>query len=253
MVAYVIGKYGAKPFARLNPDTFYRFDENRPLVNIRQGDLKSLKFPGGAFFSARTGAGPVDLVLLKADEPSLSWHLFADELFSLCQNLGVETIITLGSMYDNVLHSDRVVSGMASDPLAFSRLKQESVIPVSYQGPSAIHSVIHSEGPRRGFKCTSLWCHCPYYLQGVTHFGMLAHLGMLLSRLGEFELDVADLESSWEDLNNQIQELISANPELDAAINKLRKAKVRGSWERMKADSQKDQKVINLQDFLKPK
>ena len=253
MIAYLIGKFSAKPFARLNPDTFYRFDENRPLVKIRQGNLKSLKFPGGAFYYGRSDASAIDLVLLKADEPSLSWFLFADELFSLCQNLGVETIITIGSMYDNVLHSDKIVSGMASDSITYSRLKQQNVIPVSYQGPSAIHSVIQSEGPRRGFKCTSLWCHCPYYLQGVTHFGMLAHLATLLSCLGEFELDVADLESSWEELNSQIQDLISANPELDAAISKLRKAKVRGSWEKMKAGAKKDQKVINLQDFLKPK
>jgi len=253
MIAYLIGKLKAQPFARLNPDTFYRYDENRPMVNIRQGNLKRLKSPGGQFYAVRTGDSPNDLVLLKADEPSLSWYTFADELFSLCQKLGSETIITLGSMYDNVLHTDKIVSAMASDPVFFNRLKQKNVIPVSYQGPSAVHSIVQSEGPRRGFQCASLWCHCPYYLQGVTHFGILSHLASLLSDLGGFVIDVSDLEGSWEALNAQIQELIKTSPELDAAISKLRKAKVRGSWEKMKASAGNDHKVINLQDFLKPK
>jgi len=253
MIAYLIGKFKAKPFASLNPDTFYRYDENRPMVNIRQGNLKRLKSPGGEFYAARTADSPNDLVLLKADEPSLAWYTFADELFSLCQKLGAETVITLGSMYDHVLHTDKIVSGMASDPVFFNRLKQKNIIPVSYQGPSAVHSIVQSEGSRRGFKCASLWCHCPYYLQGVTHFGILSHLASLLSDLGGFEIDVTDLERSWEELNTQIQELIKTSPELDAAISKLRKAKVRSSWEKMKASAGNDHKVINLQDFLKPK
>ncbi|MEW6670176.1 MAG: PAC2 family protein [Thermodesulfobacteriota bacterium] len=253
MIAYLVGKFKARPFARLNPDTFYRYDENRPLVNIRQGNLKSLKPPGGKFYAARTGASPIDLVLLKADEPGLAWYTFADELFSLCEDLGVETIITLGSMYDNVLHSDRIVSALASDPELFNRLKQKNVVPVSYQGPSAIHSVIQSEGAGRGFKCVSLWCHCPYYLQGVTHFGIMSHLASLLGCLGGFEMDVADLQDGWEELNTRIQELIKTSPELEAAINKLRKAKLRGSWEKMKTAAGDDQKVIHLQDFLEPK
>jgi hypothetical protein len=36
-------------------------------------------------------------------------------------------------------------------------------------------------------------------------------------------------------------------------IAKLRRAKVRGSWESMKASSDKDEKVIDIKDFLEPK
>lgn len=253
MIAYLIRKLKAKPFAEINPDFFYRYDEKRPLVNIRNGNLRSIKPPGGSFYTAQTDPETIDLILLKADEPNLNWYTFADALFSLCRDVGINTIFTLGSMYDNVLHSDRIVSGLTSSRNLFDRMKQKNVTPVSYQGPTAIHSVIQTEGVRKGFQCTSLWCHCPYYLQGVTHFGILSHLAALLAFLGEFSVTTADLEKSWEDLNGQIQELITNSPEITAVINKLRKAKLRGSWERMKASAKSDDNVINLKDFLEPK
>ena len=253
MAAYLIRKLKARSFATINSDIFYHYDETRPFVNIQDGNLKSLTPPGGSFYAVQTQSNQRDLVILKADEPNLRWFHFANELISLCIDLGVNTIITLGSMYDNVLHTDRIVSGIASTNDLTERLKTKNIRSVSYQGPSAIHSTLIMEGTQKGFQCISLWTHCPYYLQGVTHYGLLSHLGSLLSFLGEFELDISDLEASWRELNEQIQGLVENNPGLQSVIDELRKAKVRGSWERMKESAQKNDKVINLKDFLEPR
>jgi cell division protein FtsB len=132
-------------------------------------------------------------------------------------------------------------------------LRQKGVNAISYQGPSAIHSTIHSEGLKRAHACMSLWCHCPFYLQGTTHFGILAHLGKLLASLGGFELDTENLETSWEKLNLQIEKLIENNAELQEVVKELRQAKVRGSAAEMKGAIKSDEKIINIQDFLGPK
>ena len=253
MVSYLIRTLNAKLFAKINPDYFYRYDEARPIVSIEDGLLKGLSTAEGSFYAAQTDSNERDLVILNANEPHLRWFQFVDELLMLCEKLGVDTVITLGSMYDNVLPSDRIVSGVASHEIVQSKLKDMNVNPIFYQGPSAIHSVIQSEGQERGFQCISLWSHCPYYLQGTTHFGILAHLGALLSNLGEFKLDMVALENSWKELNEQIQGLIESKPELRNLISKLRKAKVRGSWDSMKASIKKDDKVIDIKDFLDPK
>jgi proteasome assembly chaperone (PAC2) family protein len=253
MTSYLVRQLNAKPFATLNPDYFYRFDETRPIVSIKDGALQSFSPAGGSFYAARTGPDERDLVILIADEPNLSWFHFVEELFSLCKKLAVETVITLGSMYDSVLPSDRIISGIASDEDLLARLKHKNVNPIVYEGPSAIHSVVQSEGQKMGFQCISLWSHCPYYLQGATHYGLLSHLGALLAFLGEFQLDLGDLDRSWKELHEQIQNLIESKPELREMIAKLRRAKVRGSWESMKASSDKDEKVIDIKDFLEPK
>jgi len=47
MVDYLIEKLDAKAFGRIIPDPFYRFDENRPSVEIEEGLLKKITPPGG--------------------------------------------------------------------------------------------------------------------------------------------------------------------------------------------------------------
>ena len=253
IAAYLIRKFKAQRFARIDSDTFFRYDEMRPVVHIEEGEFKSLTPPGGTFYAARTPPGGRDLVILKSDEPSLRWFDFVEELFNLCRRLNVETVLTIGSMYDHVLHTDRIVSAVASDAALSSMLKQKGVNLISYQGPSAIHSTIHSEGLKRSCACMSLWCHCPFYLQGTTHFGVLAHLAKLIAAMGDFDINVDDLEASWDKLNIQIENLIENNAELQGVIDELRKAKVRGVATEMKGTLKSDEKIINIQDFLQPR
>ena len=253
MAAYLIRTFQAQEFAELDPDVFFRYDEKRPVVLIEDGMFKTLSPPGGAFYATQTAPDGRDLVILKADEPNLRWFGFVEELFNLCSRLHIGTIITLGSMYDHVLHTDRILSAVASDADLSSMLRKKGVNSISYQGPSAIHSSIHSEALKRNIACMSLWCHCPYYLQGTTHFGILAHLGKMLAAIGGFELNIEDLEASWQKLKVQIENLIENNAELQAMVNELRKAKVRGSAAEMKGALKSDEKIINIQDFLQPK
>lgn len=251
-LSYLIRKLGAKTFARINPDHFYRYDESRPVVNIEDGILMSISPPGVSFYALDGDSEPNNIILLKGDEPNLKWFYFAEELFSFFEKLHVTMFISLGSMYDNVLHTDRIVSGFASNKGLSSLLKDKNVLEVNYNGPSSIHSVLHSEGRKRGIECISLWCHCPYYLQGTTHFGLLSHIGSLLSSIGNFKLETDELDKKWLELNQQIQAVIDNNPELQQMIDELRKAKVRGSWEKMEESIRKNGKVIPISDFMKP-
>ena len=253
MVGYLIRHFKAQPFADLNPDIFYRYDEQRPRVIIEDGLLKTFTLPGGSFYSAVTDKDQSDIVILSADEPNLCWSHFVDQLFSLCRKLNVGTVITLGSMYDNVLHTDRTISGVASTGKMLSQLQKHNVNAISYQGPTAIHSLIQSEGTKRGFECLSLWSHCPYYLQGTTHFGILSHLGDLIAQLGNFHLDTEHLDKNWETLKEQINTLIEGNSELQTLITSLRKEKAKGSTARLNGKVTGHEKIINLQDFLDPK
>lgn len=191
-----------------------------------------------------------DLIILDADEPNLRWFQFTRELFVLSAKLNVETLITIGSMYDNVLPTDRIVSATATHDDFWPPLRPQAVKRINYNGPGAIHSIIQAEAARRDFKCISLWCHCPYYVQGVTHFGYVSHLIGLLGNLGGMAVDTSDLDEKWSELSQQIDDLIERDPELKTAIQELRKIKVRGSLAHIKASSDKDTKIIKLNDFL---
>lgn len=246
MIDYIVRKLKARPFAEINPDLFYRFDENRPVVEIKNGLLTKITPPGGTLYAVKTPEREQDLILLKANEPSLRWFQFTETILSLCRQLGAKTIISLGSMYDNVLHTDLVFSVLATSKNLLTKMEPYNVRKIEYKGPGAIHSMLQDEARKRGFECANIWCHCPYYLQGTTHFGLLSHLGTLLSSLLDFDLDVRELKIAWDDLSQQIQGIVDKNPELQEVIEELKKAKLKGAWNL----TRKDEKVIHLKDFL---
>jgi proteasome assembly chaperone (PAC2) family protein len=250
---YLIERFEGKRFGDIDPDLFFAYDKLRPTIDIQDGVLKGFDLPEGTYFAASTEEGQSDLVILKSHEPLLKWHLFTSNLFDLFSRLEGRLLVTLGSMFDNVLHTDRTISGMASSPAFRARLTDTNVALISYQGPAAIHSILQDQGTKLGFECLSLWAHCPYYLQGTSHFGLIAEMSILLARLADFSIDPSDLETRWRKLNTHIQKLIDEKPDLRNMINALRKEKVRGSLASMKDGIKKQEKVIDISDFLDPK
>lgn len=248
MVDYLIRTFEAKPFARLDSDPFYRYDESRPQALVEHGELMSITPPGATFFSASREKAGRDIVLFRASEPHLQWYRFCEAALFVCESTRVGSAVTIGSTFDDVLHTDIMVSAFASNTDILSELAPFRVSPINYKGDSAIHSLLHDELRLHGMDVLSLWTHCPYYLQGTTHFGLLSHLGSILASWGRFDLDTGELDQTWRELNRQIQEVIEKNPELQDMISNLRKAKVKGSWEA----ATHHKKVIHLEDFLKP-
>lgn len=246
-VDYLIRKLHGSRFARLNADLFYRYDQARPMVRIEAGVLKSLRPPGGVYYTARAAR---DLIILSAGEPSLRWNWFVDSMMDLCQDAGVTTLITVGSMYDHILHTERTISAFASSPEFMAELIRNHVNPIDFRGPSAIHTLIQQKAQDRGIKSASVWCHCPFYVEDTTHFGLMADLGGLLATIGGFELDIRELESGWKALNKKIEMLIESSPKLQGVIQDVRNAKREGAKATMKASMEKGDKIINLQDFM---
>jgi proteasome assembly chaperone (PAC2) family protein len=115
MADYLIRKLNAERFGEINPDLFYRFDDVRPIVEIDKGSLKKLTPPGGSLYATKPGGVNRDLIILKSTEPQLRWFRFVDAILSVCRDAGVKTIVSLGSMYDHVLHTDLIISALASN------------------------------------------------------------------------------------------------------------------------------------------
>lgn len=250
---HLMGLFPTKTIARLDGDHYFSYDETRPQVEIIEGRLKKVSPPGGTFHLVTPDPGR-PLILLKAHEPHLRWDQFAGALMDFATKLNISTIITLGSMYDSVLHTERVISALvSSDPLA-QQLRSIGIDPVNYKGPSAVHGNIHLEAQKRGFDAISFWCHCPHYLQGAVHFGLLARLGQTLAQWGKFEFDTTELEKNSRELDHQIEKLVKTNPKLGDVITELKKLRLSSGGRSLTAPHpDKETKVIDITRFFNPK
>jgi proteasome assembly chaperone (PAC2) family protein len=247
---YLAEALQAECIGHIDPDACYRYDESRPVVEIDTGQMKTITPPGGKFFAIATHPGENDIVILVADEPSLNWYRFSWELVDLAHQFGSAGMITLGSMFDNVLHTDRIISAVTTGSYFGGVVSRHRVIPINYHGPSAVHTIILEACRNRALAGASLWGHCPAYLQGITHHGLMLQMVRLIADMAAFSLNTQALEARWEALEIQIQKLMSDNPKLEEVIDQIRKKKRQGAMQNLGQNGNKQGKVINLQDFL---
>jgi proteasome assembly chaperone (PAC2) family protein len=247
MANFLINKLNAEFFGKFDPDQFFLFKERRPDVVVIDGILKKLVPPGCELYAVKKEQAGRDIIILKGAEPDIGWFRFTNSLLSLCREVNVKTVVSCAGLLDNILHTDKIISVVASNQKLLDSLQEKKASLINYQGQSSIHSTLHSEAKRHGFDCVGLYCHCPYYLQGVTHFGLLSFLGDFLSEWAGFELDTEELQVAWKEVNKQIQEAIGNNPELKDIINDLRKSRAQGEDD----SGKKSDKVIKLEDYFK--
>ena len=250
MTTFMVDALEGTAVGRIDSDACYRYDENRPDVRIEEGRLKSIHCSGGSFFACETGSAQGNLLILVADEPSLNWQRFSGELADLARGLDARGLISLGSMFDSVLHTDRIISAFTTGDDYAEIFGRHGVLPINYRGPSAIHTLILEACEKRGLPGASLWCHCPAYLQGITHHGMLIQLARVLADMVSVSLDTQKLESLWKALEIQIQDLIIENPKLEGIVDQIRKKKRRGTGNDVGKNENKPADVIRLKDFF---
>jgi proteasome assembly chaperone (PAC2) family protein len=252
MATYLVDTLMGVPAGRIDADRCYRYDENRPVVKIDAGRMTSLSAPGGRFYAIKTNPGENDLMIMIADEPHLNWHRFSRELVDWAQQTGSPAMITLGSMFDNVLHTDQMMSTVATGREFEGAFNRHRVMPINYHGPSAIHTLILDACRKQALTGASLWCHCPAYLQGIVHHGMMHALARLLMDMAGFSLTTDALENRWEALEVQIQALITANPKIEEIMDQIRRKKRDGARQNLGSSGSEHGNIINLKDFLEP-
>lgn len=247
--AYLARRTGARRFGALKRDLFFRYDENRPLVSIQNGLMHSIKFADGELSAVPQPASERDLIILVTEEPHLCWDKFAEQVINIASTADASEFISLGSMYDGVLHTDTLLSGIASDAVHLRELDALNIRPITYHGPTAVHSILHRKASERRLKASSLWTHCPYYLEGTSHPGLIAATVDTIARMLGLTIDTHDLAEEWERLKTGIQSAIEENPKLQKLIDELRRAKVRGAWANRPHQGRSGDKIIRLKDF----
>ena len=101
-------------------------------------------------------------MLLLGIEPNLRWRTFTTLVVDLARELGVEMMITLGSLLADVPHTrPSPVTGGATDPELIERLGLQRS---RYEGPTGIVGVLHDACNTSHIQSVSLWAAVPHYV-----------------------------------------------------------------------------------------
>jgi proteasome assembly chaperone (PAC2) family protein len=153
--------WNAAPLAAIDPDDYYDFQVNRPMVALEAGLTRRITWPTTRFSVARPPEAARDLVIVRGLEPNMRWRGFCSELLEITIELGVETVVTLGALLADTPHTRPVpVSGTAYDEATARRLGLERS---RYEGPTGIVGVFQDAARQAGLHAVSFWAAVPHY------------------------------------------------------------------------------------------
>ena len=216
---YLARTWNAERFADIDPEGFLDFQANRPHVSLDEGLTRKLEWPENAFYHARIPGTDRDAVLLLGVEPSLRWLTFCTLVTDLARELGVELVVTLGSLLADVPHTRAApVTGAASDPTLVESLGLQHS---RYEGPTGIVGVLGDACRREGVPAASLWAAVPHYVSLAPSPRAARALCDRLAQLLDVTIDVAELAEAEEAYAEQVTEAVSSDDETAAYVADL--------------------------------
>jgi len=209
--------------ADIDPEEFYDFQVNRPIVDIDESQIRSLTWPGTQIFGLATPNFDFDFIIVRGVEPSMKWKTFTHDLLDLADDLEVQTIITLGSMLADAPHSRPItVTGSGAHPELAKRLGVE----VSrYEGPTGILGVIADACLRRGLDAVSLWAAIPHYASNSPSPKATLALINALEDFLEISLPQGDLHSDSLEWESEVDELAREDSDVAEYVKALEESK----------------------------
>ena len=192
----------------IDPDPFYDFTQERPQVELDEGEVRLIRWPENQFDVVR-GRGDRDLVVLVGVEPHLAWHTYSACIATVARELGCEAVVTVGSAAEAVPHTRTpLVTGSTTDAELARRL---GIGQPTYQGVTGVVGVIQSELADVGIPSVSLRVGVPHYLMNAEHPQAVAALQTHLSHVLNVpvpadEGELAEEIARWRSLHDEVVE-----------------------------------------------
>lgn len=186
----------------IDPDPFYDFTQQRPLVSVDDG-VRTITWPANDVVVQRN-AGHRDLVALVGVEPHMHWSTYVDAIATIATRLACEAVVTVGSSAEAIPHTRRPpVTGSTSNADLARRL---GLVAPSYEGITGIAGVLQAALETKGIPAVSLRVGIPHYLMNAEHPQATAALSRHLSHVLDVptRVDFSDQIDSWRDVHDEI-------------------------------------------------
>ena len=209
--------------ADVDPEEFYDFQVNRPMIEVDESLVRNLTWPGTQIFALSTPSLDNDFVVVRGVEPSMRWKTFTSDLLDLADDLEVETVITIGSMLADTPHTRPItVSGSGAHPDIANRLGVETS---KYEGPTGVLGVIQDACVRRGIDAISLWAAVPHYASNSPSPKAIMALINSLEDFLDISIPQGDLHEQSAEWEIEVSEMAKEDSDVAEYVKALEESK----------------------------
>lgn len=221
-VNYLVQAWSAQQFATIEPEEFYDFTEVRPQVRVAGPYERRIEWPSNTLYAYADPEGRRDMILLVGMEPNLRWRTFTSGILSLAKQCGVATVVTIGGLLAEVVHSRPPrVSGSGTTPQLLTRVRELGMEGSRYEGPTGIVGVLQDACRREEIPAASLWGQVPHYLSTTSNPQVMLALLSRLDALLDLNLNLDDQELEARRFAVQVDAALTRDPDAAAYVRRL--------------------------------
>jgi proteasome assembly chaperone (PAC2) family protein len=254
---YLVRQLAATPLATIDPEEFVDFTTIRPIVRMNAEGERMIRWPRIAFWAWQPPDGGAGLLLFRGVEPQRRWRTYATLLLDVAARCGVQRIVSLGAVLEEVPHTrPPQVTGISTDPAWHAWLEQRGMRRRGrYEGPTGLATVVAEAARQRGLAHLTLRGAVPHYLGNTANPAVQRALLTTLADLLDLALDVAPFEAAMRAFQRQCDQTVAHDTKVQAYVRELEQAYdapgAAGPRPQRDADFNPEQLMHDLEDFLR--
>ena len=220
---HLTGDLRAGRLARINPEEFFVFTQERPEVRLRDDGGRDIHWPRSEFFAWQPGGGRAGLLLFCGPEPHQRWQAYTNAFLGVAERCGVKRIVSLGALLAGAPHTRPVrVTARCSDPAAKSLLEAWGIYrPPTYEGPTGISTVILDAAERRGMQHVGFMGQAPHYLPDSENPAAIETLVSYVARLLDLSPDMSHFAEAIQEFRAQCDRAVARDRATREHVRKL--------------------------------
>lgn len=217
-VEWLAERHDGQLLARIDPEEFFDFQQQRPVVTIDDDGRREILWPNNDFIGI-SSAGERDLVVCAGYEPHLRWRSFGRHVIDIVRRCDAEMVVTLGSMVGLVPHTRPLpVTGSAANNELAQRLGLGSP---SYEGPTGVVGTLHDLLDAERIPVVSLRVTVPHYVPAPPNPKATASLLLHLERVTGIPTAYRDLDAAANDWQEQVSVVAADDPQVVGYVRRL--------------------------------
>jgi proteasome assembly chaperone (PAC2) family protein len=254
---HLVRDLSAARVARIDPEQFFVFTQERPDVKMREDGGRDIHWPRSEFFACHPWEGRDGLLLFYGPEPHQRWRTYTTAFLDVAERCGVKRIVSIGALLAGAPHTRPIrVTGRSNDPTWRSVLESWGIYRrPTYEGPTGISTILLDAAERRGISNLGFMGQAPHYLQNGENPAAIQALLACVARLLHLTLDMSKFAEAIQEFRTQCDREVARNRATREHVQQLEQQYDATASEEGQAPAigelDSDKLMQELQDFLR--